>query len=407
MAKRRSSTSKSQNNALTGMLALVGLAVFLILILLFGFQGALERISEWTGVDVVDETAEPGTDTGGQVDAPTTIPGGGEPVDGAGAYYTIYFTEPETFTGDEIEGGIEQNLIELINNAETSIYGATFEFNLQNVADALIAAHQRGVDVKLVYDDEHTEEDPQMEEMLDAGIPGTPDERSAFMHNKFFVIDGQMVWLGSWNVSLNDTFRNNNNVIVIRSTQLAQNYTQEFNEMFAGNFGPTSPNDTPNAAFTFNGIPIESYFSSEEDPMPKLVEFVESAQQSVHFMAFSFTDDALAAAMVERHFANVEVAGIFESRGANTEHSSCPPLLESGAAVKLDSNPRTFHHKIIIIDSKAVAIGSFNYSNNAANNNDENLIIIHDPAVAAVYEEEFNKLYGQAIEPVGGECLSD
>src|SRR5687768_5292994 len=116
MTKRRStrSTSKSQSNALTAMLALAGLAVLLVLIVLFGFQGALEKIAESTGVDVVDETGTPAGDAGGQVDAAAVITGGGVPVDGAGADYAIFFTEPESFTGDETEGGIEQNLIDLI-----------------------------------------------------------------------------------------------------------------------------------------------------------------------------------------------------------------------------------------------------------------------------------------------------
>jgi phosphatidylserine/phosphatidylglycerophosphate/cardiolipin synthase-like enzyme len=275
------------------------------------------------------------------------------------------------------------------------------------VADALIAADERGVDVRLVYDDEHTEDDPQMQRMVDAGIEAVPDERSAFMHNKFFVFDNSTVWLGSWNVTTNDTFRNNNNVIIMRSTQLAENYIREFEEMARGEFGVTSPSDTPNQAFTLNGIQIESYFASEDAVMPRLIEFVNGATASVHFMAFSFTDDALADAMIGRVDAGLPVAGIFEQRGANTEHSSCPPLLDAGADVRLDGNGYTFHHKIIIVDGKSVAIGSFNFSANAAESNDENMIIVHDPRVAALYEQEFNKQFSQGQMPVGGECLTD
>jgi phosphatidylserine/phosphatidylglycerophosphate/cardiolipin synthase-like enzyme len=399
MTKKRSSSRSDK--AMTLQLTLVGLAILLILIVLYGFQGALEKIGVLTGVDVAP--------TEGSVNA--TPPGEPSPdaVDGgqAGDYFQVYFTEPENFTGDEVEGGIELHLIDLINSAHLSIEGATFEFNLDDVADALIAASERGVDVRLVYDDEHTEDDPQMERLIAAGIEATPDERSAFMHNKFFVIDGQTVWLGSWNVTTNDTFRNNNNVIVIRSTQLAENYTDEFEEMFRGEFGPTSPSETPNQAFTLNGIQIESYFASEDAVMPRLIEFVTGATESVHFMAFSYTDNALADAMIGRLDAGLDVSGVFEQRGANTEYSSCPPLLDAGADVRLDGNGYTFHHKIIIIDGKSVAIGSFNFSANAAESNDENMIIVHDPRVAALYEQEFNKQFGMGEMPVGGECLDD
>jgi phosphatidylserine/phosphatidylglycerophosphate/cardiolipin synthase-like enzyme len=293
----------------------------------------------------------------------------------------------------------------LINGAQTSIVGAMFEFDIEVVAQALIAAHNRGVDVRLVYDNEHTEDDPQIEEVMDAGIPATPDERSAFMHNKFFVIDNQIVWTGSWNVTLNAAYRNNENAIVIRSTRLAQNYAAEFEEMFNGEFGPRSPANTPNPSVTIDGILVENYFSPEDEPMPKLVALASSAQSSIHFMAFSFTDFDLAKAMLDRAAAGVQVAGVFESTGANTDAAECNTLLDAGLDVRLDSNPRTFHHKVIIVDGSVVAIGSFNFSTNAAESNDENLIIVHDPGVAAQYESEFNKQLGLSRLPVGGECL--
>ncbi|GAB4467973.1 MAG: phospholipase D-like domain-containing protein [Anaerolineae bacterium] len=320
--------------------------------------------------------------------------------------WAVYFTNPATSFDDVTTGGVEENLIALIDQAQVSIDLAVFEFNLENVAQALINAHNRGVRVRIVYDDEHTEDDPQMEELIDAGIPATPDQRSAYMHNKFFVIDRQIVWTGSTNMTINDAYRNNNNAIVIISPELAENYTAEFEEMFNGEFGPTSPANTPYPGVAVGDMWVETYFSPEDDVMTQLISLVSEAQSSIHFMAFSFTDEGLANAMLERAAAGVDVRGVFETRGANTEYSSCPPLLRAGLDVRLDSNPRTLHHKVIIIDGRIVATGSFNYSSNATTSNDENLLIVHNPAVAALYEEEFNRIMGSALLPQGGECLS-
>jgi phosphatidylserine/phosphatidylglycerophosphate/cardiolipin synthase-like enzyme len=329
-----------------------------------------------------------------------------EETSGSGSFYTVYFTDPASYPSGATTGGIEENLIALINEAQSSIDFAVFEFNLQDVADALIAAHQRGVQIRAVYDNEHTADDPQMQQLIDAGIPATPDQRGAFMHNKFFVIDRSIVWTGSWNVTINDTFRNNNNAIVIRSSRLAENYTAEFEEMFNGQFGPTSPSQTPNPIFTLDGIRIENYFAPEDDVMPRIVEVVSQAARTIHFMAFSFTDNSLADAMISRAQAGVEVIGIFEQRGANTESSSCPPMLNAGLDVRLDGNPRTFHHKVIIIDGSIVVLGSFNFSANATQSNDENLLIFYDPNLAALYEAEFNRRLAEAVMPVGGQCRS-
>jgi phosphatidylserine/phosphatidylglycerophosphate/cardiolipin synthase-like enzyme len=54
----------------------------------------------------------------------------------------------------------------------------------------------------------------------------------------------------------------------------------------------------------------------------------------------------------------------------------------------LDGLRDFLHHKVFIIDGKTVVIGSFNFSNSADTSNDENLLIITDPAVAALFEQE-------------------
>lgn len=340
---------------------------------------------------------------GEPVGAPVEIAPLGDPSEAG--ILGVYFTSPVIPFDDVIEGGIDTVMVELIDSAQSSIDIVMFEFSLQSVADALIRAHERGVQVRIVYDDEHTEEDPQIEEVLEAGIPGTPDERSAFMHNKFMVIDQRIVWMGSTNFTINDVYRNNNNSIAFVSPELAANYTNEFEEMFGGEFGPTSPANTPYPSVQVGGILVENYFSPDDGAEQALINLVAQAQQSIHIMIFSYTYDAIGDAVLERFNAGVEVAAIFEGRGANTEYSECPRMLAEGMDARVDSNPRTFHHKVIIVDGQIVATGSFNFSENATNSNDENLVIIHSPEIAQLYEEEFARQMALAIVPQGGECL--
>jgi len=228
------------------------------------------------------------------------------------------------------------------------------------------------------------------------------------MHNKFWVFDSQVVWTGSTNITENGFYRNNNNAIVIRSSRLAQNYTTEFEEMFLRDeFGPTSTANTPSPQFTINGILIESYFASEDDVTTALVNAINAAESSIHFMAFAFTENDIGDPVIAAANRGVEVAGIFERRGANTEFSECPKFLAEGYNVRIDGNPGTFHHKVIIIDGSTVATGSFNFSGNAIGSNDENILIIHDPAVAQQYEQEFNRRMAESLAPVGNECLAE
>jgi phosphatidylserine/phosphatidylglycerophosphate/cardiolipin synthase-like enzyme len=319
--------------------------------------------------------------------------------------WAVYFTDPVIPFDDVTTGGLDDNLVWLIDHAQSTIDAAVFEFDLQDVADALIAAHDRGVQVRLVYDSEFAEESDKVDQLEAAGIPGVGDDRGDYQHNKFFVFDGDIVWTGSMNITENGVYRNNNNVVAFVSPELAANYTTEFEEMFNGQFGASSPANTPNPGVQVGDMWVENYFSPDDDVESQLISVLSEAQQSIHFMAFSFTLDSLGDVMMAKSDQGVEVAGLFEARGANSPYSECPRLLDYGIDVRLDGNPRVMHHKVMIVDGQTVVTGSFNFSANAAEDNDENVVIIHSPAVAAYYEAEFARLVAQGSFPVGGECL--
>ena len=61
-----------------------------------------------------------------------------------------------------------------------------------------------------------------------------------------------------------------------------------------------------------------------------------------------------------------------------------------------DGNPGLMHHKVIIIDRSIVITGSYNFSASAEEVNDENLIVIFSPDIAAQYLAEFMRIYAQA-----------
>ena len=53
-------------------------------------------------------------------------------------------------------------------------------------------------------------------------------------------------------------------------------------------------------------------------------------------------------------------------------------------------------HKVILIDDQIVITGSYNFSNNAKTRNDENTLIVHSPDIAAIYRQEFERVWGEA-----------
>ena len=130
-----------------------------------------------------------------------------------------------------------------------------------------------------------------------------------------------------------------------------------------------------------------------------LIPLVENAQSSVQFLAFSFTDYPLAKAMIDRAAAGVDVAGVFEKVGSETEFAELRTLHCAGVPVRQDGNPSFLHHKLIIVDERIVMTGSLNYSTNAEESNDENVLIVDNPEIAALYIQEFERVWAQGTDP--------
>jgi phosphatidylserine/phosphatidylglycerophosphate/cardiolipin synthase-like enzyme len=101
--------------------------------------------------------------------------------------------------------------------------------------------------------------------------------------------------------------------------------------------------------------------------------------------------------MIERFNAGVDVAGIFENRGAT--QGAMVPLYCASVPVKVDGNQYTMHHKVIIIDESVVVTGSFNFTKSADEDNDDNVLIINSPALAQLYMQEYQRLDSIAQQP--------
>jgi phosphatidylserine/phosphatidylglycerophosphate/cardiolipin synthase-like enzyme len=251
--------------------------------------------------------------------------------------------------------------------------------------------------VRLVVESDNLDE-PEIQALKGAGIPVLGDRHEGLMHNKFVVLDRQEVWTGSMNFTITDGYLNDNHLVRLRSTRLAENYTTEFEEMFVDDlFGPDTRPATPHSSFELDGIQIETYFSPDDGTEQRLVQLIEAAESSVYFLAFSFTSDPIASALIAKSTSGVVVAGVFEeSQVISNIGSDYGTLLDAGLDVRLDSNQRNMHHKVIIVDSKIVVVGSYNFSNSAATSNDENTLILHDPQTAEIFMGEFTRIFARA-----------
>jgi len=142
------------------------------------------------------------------------------------------------------------------------------------------------------------------------------------------------------------------------------------------------------------------YFSPKGECEKQLLYWINRANTSIHILIYSFTLDSISDALIDAHNRGVDVKVVFEKQQI-TQYSEYQKLKAAGIEVRNDTNPAYMHDKIMIIDGIIVITGSYNYSTNAEENNNENIIIILSDNVARVYEHEFEKIWKQSEgEPV-------
>ena len=325
-----------------------------------------------------------------------------------GAGWQLYFNEPdEGIHRSEYANGLDARLAAAIDRAQFTLDIAAFELNSAALRDAILRAHERGLLVRIVSDDAHGLEDQRddhLRQLRQAGIAIRDDSRTGLMHNKFAIIDQRAVWTGSLNYTVNGSYRNNNNMIALHSPHAAAAYQAEFDEMFErGEFGTRSSNQGP-VSLELDGGEIEIIFAPEADELSPLLLELAGARQAIRFMAFVFSLEPLAEAMLlQAAYADVQVEGVFENRNSLASWSQLPALHCAGANVRQDGNRYTLHHKVIIIDDHTVITGSFNFSRSAAESNDENLLIIRHSDIAALYLEEWRHIWDSAEALAPGE----
>lgn len=316
-----------------------------------------------------------------------------------GSWFELYFTNPDSPLSSQGTGGVDGPLVAAIDAARLSIDVAAYSITLNSFRNALLRAHDRGVTVRIVMESTNMDTS-DVQRLLEAGITIVGDNQQGLMHDKFMVIDRSEVWLGSMNFTDSGTYDDNNDMIRIRSTKIAENYSVEFKEMFEDNkFGPNVVAQTPNPSVTLNGTRVDTYFSPDDHVLTAIYNLLSEAQDSIYFLAFSFTSNELGEVVREKAEAGLTVKGVMdEEQIASNTGTEFDPFRQAGLDVRIDGIDGQMHHKVFIVDGKIVVFGSYNFSRSAEERNDENIIIVYNQQIAEQFMLEFQRVYADAHE---------
>lgn len=267
---------------------------------------------------------------------------------------------------------------------------------------------------------------------------------SGLMHHKFLVIDGQTVIVTSANLTTSDVHGdfltptsegNANSLIQIESTQVASLFSQEFNLMWGD-----GPGGKPDSRFglqkPFRGVQpfsldktklaVQFSPTSRTIPWPQSVNglignILSRATQSVDLALFVFSEQNLANVLDADHQRGVRVRALIDPSFAYRSYSEALDMLgvalssPRGNSCEFEVGNRPWpdpittvgfpqlpegdllHHKFGIVDRQIVIVGSHNWSDAADQNNDETLLVIDSPTVAAHFQREFDRLYNHSV----------
>ena len=312
----------------------------------------------------------------------------------SGGWFELYFTDPADPFSSQATGGVDGPLVEAINAARLSVDVAAYSLTLNSVRNALLNAHDRGVTVRMVMESTNMDTS-DVERLLEAGIPIVGDKQDGLMHNKFMVIDKSEVWTGSMNYTDSGAYDDNNDMIRIRSTKMAENYTKEFEEMFLDNrFGEITTAETPHPSLTIDSTRVDTFFSPDDGVLNYVAAVLSGAEESVYFLTFSFTSNDLGDIVRQKAEDGLVVKGVMdEEQVASNQGTEYDPFKQAGIDVRIDGVEGQMHHKVFIVDESIVIVGSYNFSQSAETRNDENLLIIYNEAIAQEFMKEFERVW--------------
>ncbi len=331
------------------------------------------------------------------------------------------------FMGPQEVGGpddLQQTIVEFIDGAQKKLDIAVQELDHRPIAEAIISAKQRKVQVRLVLEADYltvrkarpnpfvrkgtNEENRKIHDaILRSAIKVNSDFNPAIFHQKFIVRDGSAVLTGSTNFTTTGISKNLNHLVIIKDKNVARVYTREYSEIRQGHFGKLNEGHDPAPKdVVVSGVNVKVLFAPDHNPEMEIAKQMAKARERIDFAIFTFAkSSAIDDQMLLLAQTGIKVRGVLDGRQSNQRWAATKNLLGK-PNIELRKIPSKapvgkLHHKLMVIDGKVTIVGSFNYTGPANMLNDENIIVIgsHDESTPAALDSQ-KKIANYASEEI-------
>jgi phosphatidylserine/phosphatidylglycerophosphate/cardiolipin synthase-like enzyme len=127
------------------------------------------------------------------------------------------------------------------------------------------------------------------------------------------------------------------------------------------------------------------HFSPNGGCEQAVASLIESAQVGVYMLAYGFTSEKIATALIERRALGLNVFVILDKSDKTAKNSMLLALRRGNVDVSIDSKHAIAHNKVIIVDGTWIGTGSFNFTTAAEHSNAENFLVEHASDKAKLY----------------------
>lgn len=136
---------------------------------------------------------------------------------------------------------------------------------------------------------------------------------------------------------------------------------------------------------------IDTCFTPEEECLPRIINSIESAKESIYVLAYYITQPPIADALIKAHNTGIKVELVMDRSQMGSPYSALGKLFRAGVPCFIDKKGiRLQHNKLMIIDGKLLLTGSYNWTRSAEIRNAENLMFIEkNPALLKRYKDYY------------------
>lgn len=324
---------------------------------------------------------------------------------------------------------VAESFAEFVEDARESLDLAVYDMRISPavariVKDALAARARADVQIRIAYDADKPEV-PNPADGVDPAEPGTGSFVQSLgyawrriggrklMHHKYVIRDAghadAMVWTGSTNFTDDSWTLEENNILTLRSQQIADWYMRNFHELWSDdNFEGSGDFKTLSVGLEYENKPadvaVEFSPGRGEEIDDRIAEIVASARDRVVIWSMLLNSSSLLKALQSVLDADaVPVSGLYDWtqqasvldqwQSVPQNHWKIPAIKDvvqrAGLVGKISTpysptTPHDFMHAKVLIVDQTVITGSYNFSRSAMQNA-ENILIIDSAPLADTY----------------------